>query len=355
MIRKLYSLFASFIFAFLLLSAAVPAFAANVSLDLSGTPTSVKQGDSANFTITVSATGNINLSAIPATVSVNTAYTVNGSSGTADSSSIFSAPDDPNGNPACDAYHSGPNTGTCRPSQTIAGGPYPITATVSVPSDLAPGEYLVTISATATNGLSLPNPMPTFSLIVDPAGSAPTINIITPANGGSYKVNEPVTASVEIVTDSALSDVSCSLNGNSVTLEYNSEDNDWEAPLVLSTPGANNFHVEATNDSGTTKADSNFTTHYDFGGWLPPITTAKFQNGRTLPVKFRINDYNGFTGNAIAAIKLDGIVMGDADILYDSIGPYYQKNITLNGVGSHTVGLSLDDLLTNQACVIIVK
>jgi hypothetical protein len=199
--------------------------------------------------------------------------------------------------------------------------------------------------------------MPTFYVTVEEAGSAPTVNIVTPANGATYKVNQPLTASVEILSDLPLTSVDATLNGDPVTLALNSETGDWEANLVLSQPGANVFQAVATNGVGEGSATSNFTVTYDWAGWLPPITTAKFQRGRTLPVKFRVNDYNGPTADAVAGVYLDNVLQGLAGVQYDANGqPYYQLEIKLDVVpGPHAIGVLLDDGVTGQSMIIQVK
>ena len=330
------------------------AWAAGVGLTATGAPTTAKQGETKTFTINVAATGSINLDKIPATVTVNSAYTAGGGSGTPNSSSVFNAPAT---NPPCETYASGPHRGECKPAQSITGGPYAIGASVIVPADLVPGLYTITMAASVGDGLDLPNPMPSFDIEVLPAGAAPSVTIDDPANGETYKVNQPVTASVEIQSDLPLTSITASLNGGVVFLDYNSTNDRYEAPVTLSKPGANTFTVEACNSIGCGDATSTFTVKYDFGGWLPPVTTAKFQSGRTLPVKFTVNDYYGPTPNAVAMVGLDGSGIGQAEVLFDSYGvPYYQLEVKLDvAAGPHSIDISLDDSVTNVSKLITVK
>ncbi len=330
------------------------AWAAGVNIIATGAPTTAMQGETKTFTINITATGNINLDKIPATVTVNSAYTAGGGSGAPNSSSVFNAPTT---YPPCETYASGPHTGECKPAQPITGGPYAIGASVFVPVDLAPGLYTITIAAGATDGLDLPNPMPSFDIEVLPAGAAPSVTIDYPANGETYKVNQPVTASVAIQSTLPLTVITALLNGDAVTLNYDSINDKYEASLTLSNPGTNTFTVEACNSIGCGNATSTFIVKYDFGGWLPPVTTAKFQSGRTLPVKFTVNDYYGPTPYAVARVGLDGLDAGQAIVLYDSYNmPYYQLEVTLDvTAGPHSISVSLNDSVTSASKLITVK
>lgn len=345
------------IFAVILLVAAAGANAADVVLSVTGAPTTIKQGETKSFTVNVSATGNLNINQTnipnPGTVTVNTSYTANDGSATPDATSIFAAPT----TIAAGCNPQPPSNTTCKNAQPVSGGPYAITASVMAPANLPIGIYTITVVASGTNGLSLGS-MPSFDIEVQLAGYAPTVTITIPENGGIYKVNQPITASVDIDSGSLpITSYEASLDGNPVTLVYNLVNDDFEASLVLSTPGSNTFYVKACNSAGCGDATSNFTVKYDFGGWLPPITTSKFQAGRTLPVKFTVNDYYGPTPYAIAIVKLDGNAQGQANVLYDSYGmPYYQLEIKLSvAAGPHSVGVSLDDGVTSVVFPITVK
>jgi hypothetical protein len=227
---------------------------------------------------------------------------------------------------------------------------------VVIPTDLAVGFYTITVFASATNGLGL-GAMPSFELQVEPGGSAPSVSIINPANGStSFLVNQPVVAAVDIQSDLDLTSLTATLNGTGIALSLNSESGNYEGDMTLTQPGTNVFAVQACNSVGCGTATSTFTVHYSFGNWLPPITTSKFQHGRTLPVKFRIGDYNGLTAAAIATVTLDGVPQGTAYVYYDPAGPYYQLNIDLAvPVGPHAVGVSLNDGFTSAAYPISVK
>jgi hypothetical protein len=99
-----------------------------------------------------------------------------------------------------------------------------------------------------------------------PARHAPTVTIATPANGGTYKVNQPVDVSVEIVSDFPLTSYTASLNGTPVNLRFYLNDNAFEAPLVLSKPGESILYVQACNSVGCGDATSQVIVKYDFGG-----------------------------------------------------------------------------------------
>jgi hypothetical protein len=347
----------SFIALSVLMVLAAPSWSANVGINLSGTPTSAKQGETKSFNINISATGKINLDQIPATVTVDTDYTAGGVTGTPNNTSIFSAPST---NPPCDYFTNPPDkAGQCKPSQEITGGPFSLTANVIVPIALAPGTYTITVVATAGNGLTLPNPLPSFDLIVEEAGEAPSVSIITPANGGSYLVNQAITPAAEVLNSPSI--VTGALNSAAPPVAFvdTGENDIWQAPapLTLTVPGTNTYKVTAENSFGTGEATSTFNVHYNFGGWLPPITTAKFQRGRTLPVKFRVNDYSGPTSLAVASVFLDGTFVGFADSYYDSLGlPYYQLEVKLDVLaGSHQIRVVLDDAHTQESYPIMVR
>src|ERR671919_2234172 len=71
------------------------AWAADVTLGVTNAPDTAKQGETKNFTINVSASGQLNISHTPGTVTVNTSYLLNNGSGTPDGSSTFTAPTTP--------------------------------------------------------------------------------------------------------------------------------------------------------------------------------------------------------------------------------------------------------------------
>lgn len=328
------------------LTSANTAWAADVSLSLSGTPTTAQQGETKNFTVNVSASGNLNINEHdnPGTVTINTAYTAGGQSGTPDNTSSFSAPATIAG--GCATQSTGnPSSPTisCKNVQLISGGPYAISASVSVPANLAPGSYIITIAASATQGLGLPTLMPSFQLEVTAASEAPTVTIYSPANESCHVLGSVVTASVDVDSDSAY-DFSATLNGVPVSLTDDDLDNEWIGDLELLELGSNTFAATATNSGGSTTETSDFTVNYAFGGWLPPITTARFQNGRTLPIKFRVNNADGPIDSATPIVKIDGVAVGTAPhVEYDAIGPYYQLEVKLTKSGPTVVAVELDD------------
>jgi hypothetical protein len=345
--------------AVLLTLAGGTAWAADVSISVTGAPTTAKLGETKEFKINVSATGALNITEDnipnPGTVTVNLLYTAGDGSGGPDTSSLFSAPTTVEG--GCQFFTSGPKQGQCKDTQPVSGGPYALGASVFVPAALTPGLYTITVSASATNGLKL-GTMPSFELYVEPAGSAPSVSIINPANGSSdFLVNQPTDAAVLITSALPLDSVTATLNGDPVSLSFDNDSGNWVGSMTLTLPGSNTFYVQACNSVGCGDDTSVFTVHYSFGSWLPPITTAKFQSGRTLPVKFRIGDYNGPTGDAVATVKLDGVPVGTAEVMYDSTGtPYYQLNVVLSvAAGAHNIGVYLNDGFTSVVYPITVK
>lgn len=342
----------------LMLAANKPAFGASTTLTLTGTPTSIKQGASAMFTITVGATGQINLNQLPAGITLQTVYTAGGGSST-NAVVGFTAPSTPGA--GCDIYMNGNSAGQCKPAQNASvDGSGVINAQVSVPANLTPGPYTITITGTATDGVTLPSPMPSFEIQVLPAGHAPTVTINTPANGSSYVYGAKIQPSVSIDsdTDPYLSSYSACFNGDAsvgcdpgdpVSLTQDSNDNSLftGSEIQVTQICGNTFSAYAENSAGSDSATSSFNVHYTFGGWLPPITTAKFQAGRTLPVMFQVNGVNGPIDIATPVVKLDNVAVGTATVMYDvNHVPYYQLNVKLSTTGMHTISLTLGD----EAC-----
>jgi hypothetical protein len=300
-----------------------PVWAADATIEVLGAPTTLKQGEEKSFVIRVAATGGLNASHSPAEVSVDTEYELGGNSAGQQSATFVSV------------------------DRKVSGGPYDINAKVIAPANLIPGVYPVVIAASSTNGIGLPTDPVSFSLEVTESGREPSVSIKVPLSGAVYKVAEVVDAQVEVQSSLDLSAVTGSLNGTPMNLALVSEERPdyvYETGLVLNIPGKNTFSASATNSVGTGSDSSEFSVLYDFGGWLPPITTAKFQAGRTLPVKFRVGDFNGPTDNAIVQVILNGQEMGVAFPFYDASGiPYYQLDVKLGDSGPCEVKLKLDD------------
>jgi len=103
----------------------------------------------------------------------------------------------------------------------------------------------------------------------------------------------------------------------------------------------------ATDASGNASTES-VTVHatYRFGGFLQPIPTpiASFKAGSTIPVKFKLYDYNGNAiSNAIAIVNA-GAVSGAAK--YDATAQQYVYTLSTKGmsVGPLTIKALLSDL-----------
>ncbi|WP_340123555.1 hypothetical protein [Methylobacter svalbardensis] len=328
-----------------LLAGANTARAADVDITLTGAPSTAQQGETKNFTINVSASGNLNINEHdnPGTVKVDTAYAAavgsGSTSGTLDDTSSFSAPTTVAGG----CYTQQPANTSCKNAQPVSGGPYAIAASVAVPSDLPVGFYTITIAASATKGLGLPTLMPSFELEVTAVSEAPTVTINSPANGSCHVLGAAVTASVDVGSDSAYN-FSATLNDDLVSLNDDDSDNEWIGDLKLLDLGSNTFAATATNAGGSTTETSDFDVNYAFGGWLPPITTARFQNGRTLPIKFRVNNTDGPIDTATPVVKIDGVAVSTAPhVEYDAIGPFYQLEVKLTKSGPTVVSVDLGD------------
>ncbi len=145
-----------------------------------------------------------------------------------------------------------------------------------------------------------------------------------------------VQANVDVESDLPLSSVSAFVNTDPLTLTTENTVTPFTytgAFRALQLCG-NTFSATAENEMGATTANSTFTVTVPFGGWLPPITTARFQPGRTLPVKFRLNmdDGNGLlapTDTLLPEVYLNGTFVGNALVQYDVLGAFYQLDVPL--------------------------
>lgn len=305
------------------------AHAATVTVSVSGAPTIMAPNTSASFTITLSAaTGNLPSQHSPSDATVHTEYTL---------SSLSAAP-------VSETY--------ARVGQNLtSGGNRTISATVFAPANIQPGDYTVSVRVSLGSGLDLPDSTPAPSFVVtvpeptsDDVCDAPVVQISAPGNHDRYLVGYVLTALVS-VTSQCEFDVWATLNDEAVALEWNEESEYFESIVTLGLPGENTFEVCGANVDDETCLLVTFDVGYDFGRWLPPITTSKFQRGRTLPVKFTVLDANGPTDAASAAVLLGDDNQGTAAVEYDDLGlPYYQLNVKLpNVIGSYGITADVEN------------
>lgn len=114
----------------------------------------------------------------------------------------------------------------------------------------------------------------------------PTITTISPS--GDYLLNATTTVQYSVSDDSGIASLSATLNG---------------APVVngqvvfLTKPRINTLVVSAMDNEGNTStATSTFNVLYKTNGFLPPVKSdgsGVYNQGRTLPVKFGLQDANG--------------------------------------------------------------
>jgi hypothetical protein len=125
--------------------------------------------------------------------------------------------------------------------------------------------------------------------------------------------------------------------------------------IDTSTPGAKTFTVTAYDKAGNTATQT--VTYsvgpYVFGGFLSPIPNSVYNQGRTVPVKFQLTDYQGnFVTWATAKIYVTQMVGGvwGTPVLsgvcrYDSTTNQYAFNLDTKSLSSGALRITavLDD------------
>ncbi|WP_088009289.1 PxKF domain-containing protein [Indiicoccus explosivorum] len=127
-----------------------------------------------------------------------------------------------------------------------------------------------------------------------------------------------------------------------------------------SKPGTHTVTVTAEDQAGNSvEKEVTYTVSYSFGGVLDPISTEStsiFKSGRTVPVKFQLQDVNGaYVTNAVASIRIvktSNSVMGEeVDAVstsaatsgnlfrYDPTDNQYIFNLSTKGLSSGTYSL----------------
>lgn len=113
---------------------------------------------------------------------------------------------------------------------------------------------------------------------------------------------------------SGVSSISASINGETIFSGQT---------IILSKPGVNVIRAVAIDNEGNEAVlEKSFNVLYNFGGFLPPIKvdgSGVYNQGRTLPVKFRLTDVSDiYAQNAVAYLylaKIDNNIVGNDEIV----------------------------------------
>jgi hypothetical protein len=180
----------------------------------------------------------------------------------------------------------------------------------------------------------------------------PTINIVTPANGATYTLNQAVPSNYSCTDPSGVN--SCSgpvANGSNIN---------------TASVGTKSFTVNATHTLGnSSSATNNYSVNYNFSGFLAPVNNPDVVNtgkaGRTYPVKWQLRDANSAYISALTAITsvtykstscgaftgdptdaLETSTTGGTSLRYDSTTNQYIYNWSTSSTGCYTLFLKLD-------------
>jgi hypothetical protein len=192
-------------------------------------------------------------------------------------------------------------------------------------------------------------------VINGPCNEPPTINIVTPANGATYTLNQAVPSNYSCTDPSGLS--SCSgpvANGSNID---------------TASVGTKSFTVNAQDTLGSSSSAtnnySNYSVNYSFSGFLEPINNPEVVNtgkaGRTYPVKWQLRDANSSYISALTAVTsvtykgmacgaftgdptdaLETSTTGGTSLRYDSTANQYIYNWKTPSPGCYTLFLKLD-------------
>lgn len=174
----------------------------------------------------------------------------------------------------------------------------------------------------------------------------PVVTIISPLN--EYVLNSNTTVQFTSTDASGISTVSATLNGTAVS---NGQ------VIKLTKPGINTLEVTAMDNEGNTSTvASTFKVLYATDGFLSPIkldNTGVYNQGRTLPVKFKLYDTNGSVIPSVSAkiyvAKITDNIIGTDEIplsssqadtgnlfRYDSSGNMYIFNLSTDSMSLGT-------------------
>lgn len=284
--------------ALLMVSAGLVLAAELVTAELDGTANhvTVEQGQTTNFTISVSATGAIKCvatSSNPATAQVHTVYSLS-ETGVLSSTTFSSALN----------FFAGatlPSGQNCSVTWSGAPTPYQVAASVTAHASTPPGSYTITLSPGAGTvmlanpdgaGGNLEDEFSTSITVEVVASSAtdttpPTITITTPVDGAIYVLNQVVFADYECEDEEGGSGLASCVG--------TVPDGD---PIDTSSVGTKSFTVDAA-DNAANQASLTHTYYvwYDFDGFYRPVDNAPTWNvakaGSAIPVKFSLNGDQG--------------------------------------------------------------
>jgi uncharacterized repeat protein (TIGR03803 family) len=180
----------------------------------------------------------------------------------------------------------------------------------------------------------------------------PTINIVTPANGATYTLNQAVPSNYSCTDPSGVSSCSGSVaNGSNIN---------------TASVGTKSFTVNAKDTLGnSSSATNNYSVKYNFSGFLQPVDNPDVVNtgkaGRTYPVKWQLRDGNNAYISSLSAVTsvtykstscgaftgdptnaLETTATGGTILRYDSTANQYIYNWATPGTGCYTLFLTLD-------------
>ena len=164
-------------------------------------------------------------------------------------------------------------SGAVNENQTVVGGE----AVLNIATEGA-----TVLSYYATDNAGNDEPQKTYEIKLDKTPS----DIVAPGLESVYKYNSEISISYS-VNDSLSGIASVSATLNDVLVENG-------AVITLTKLGSNNFQLEAHDYADNVASQSiNFSVEYVFSGFLPPVIadgSKVYKQGRTLPVKFQLQD-----------------------------------------------------------------
>lgn len=317
----------------LVLGLAAAATAGEFDWSLSGAD-KIQPGQTIPLSLSVAAKGALNVELPNPVFTVKTTYTILDGSG--DPLSLNSFTRNSNG-----------NTPSGNPKPDTLSGSATATLYLTAPATLTAGDYTVTITPTATQGMNLIPSSIVYSVTVPVQDVvqhyAPVVTINSPTGNFLYGMSIPVNVTVDDKGDE-ITAFSANVDGADVTLTIN-ESGDYTGTLTGLAPGKHTLTVSAANVGGTTEASSDFTVYVSFGSFLPPLagSNKQMKSGSTLPVKFTILGAGGALNGSVVhpEVLVDGSSKGVADCIVDPVtGPYFQLNVKLpTPAGPHSIGV----------------
>lgn len=173
--------------------------------------------------------------------------------------------------------------------------------------------------------------------------TAPVVTITSPQNGGTYTLNQAVTASY-----------SCSDGLSGLTDCVGTVASG--AAVDTASVGTKSLSASGVDQAGNASTSTvTYAVRYAFGGFRQPIPlpVSTFKGGSTIPVKFTLaNALGSSVGTAAATVSVNGgSSLGAA--VYDAVAQQYHFNLKTKGLplGPLTITVTLDDGTTHSVVV----